>query len=234
MKIEVLFPELCYLYGDRGNTQYLKECLKNAEFIETSLNDTPAFVNDNISLIFMCSMTEKGQEKAIEKLLNYKNRIEELIQNNTCFLLTGNSFEIFNKYIETEDGEKIEGLGLLDFYSKRYIPKRFNSLFLGEFNNYEIVGYTSRFTHTYGNNDKNYLFKVKKGAGINEESKYEGIRRNNLFATYLLGPFLIQNPKFTQELLELMGSKEKLVFKDEMMKAYEMRAQEYNKNIELN
>lgn len=234
MKIEILFPELCYLYGDRGNITYLKACLKKAEFIETSLNDTPAFIDNNVSLIFMCSMTEKGQEKAIEKLSKYKEKIKELIENNTCFLLTGNSFEVFNKYIETEDGEKINGLGILDFYSKRYIPKRFNSLFLGEFNNYPIVGYTSRFSHTYGNEYKDYLFKVKKGIGINEESEYEGIRVNNLFATYLLGPILIQNPKFTEELLKLMGSKEKLQFKDEVIEAYKVRVQEYNENIELN
>ena len=26
MKIEILYPELCTLYGDKGNMQYLKLC----------------------------------------------------------------------------------------------------------------------------------------------------------------------------------------------------------------
>ena len=36
-------------------------------------------------------------------------------------------------YIETPDGKKIEGLGIVGFYAKRTIPKRNNSLFLGKF-----------------------------------------------------------------------------------------------------
>ena len=234
MKIEILFPELCYLYGDIGNIKYLKECLKNYEFIETGVKDTPAFVNDEVSLVYMGSMTENGQERAINILLPYKEKIQELVNKGTCFLLVGNSFEIFNKYIETENENKIEGLGILDFYTKRFIPKRFNSLFLGEYNNYDIVGYTSRFTHTYGDNSKNYLFKVKKGLGLNEESEYEGIRVNNLFATYLLGPLLIQNPKFTKELLKILGEDIELPYKDEIFKAYEVRVDEFKSDIELN
>jgi len=234
MKVEILFPDLCYLYGDKGNIRYLKECMKDAEFIETSLNEMPAFVNEDVSLIYMCSMTEKGQERAIERLLKYKERIQELINKGVCFLLTGNSFEIFNKYIEDENGRKIEGLGILNYYSKRYIPKRFNSLFLGEFEDFEIVGYTSRFSHTYGESDDNYLFKVTKGLGINEQSKYEGIRVNNLFASYLLGPLLIQNPKFTKYILNTIKSNEKLAFEKEIMNAYEIRLKELKIDFEFN
>ena len=234
MKIEILFPELCNLYGDRGNIKYLKECIKDAEVIKTSLNDEPAFVNEEVSLIFMCSMTEKSQERIIEKLLKYKEKLNELINNGTCFLLTGNSFEIFGNYIETEDKRKIEGLGLLNCYSKRYIPNRFNSLFLGQYKDYNIVGYTSRFSHTFFDNTPECLFKVTKGLGINPEADYEGFRVNNLFATYLLGPLLVENPNFTKELLELIGVKDaKLAFEKEIFEAYKIRENEYQKDIKL-
>ena len=36
MKIEILFPEICNLFGDMGNMKYLKKCLPNAEFISTA------------------------------------------------------------------------------------------------------------------------------------------------------------------------------------------------------
>ena len=40
MKIEILYPELCTLYGDKGNMQYLKLCLPDAEFVcEASVFD---------------------------------------------------------------------------------------------------------------------------------------------------------------------------------------------------
>ena len=35
MKIEILFPEFCNLFGDMSNMRYLKKCLPCAEFIET-------------------------------------------------------------------------------------------------------------------------------------------------------------------------------------------------------
>ncbi len=233
MKIEILFKEACNLYGDIGNITYLKSCLPKAKFIETSLNDEPAFIKEKVDLIYMSSMTEKNQELIIKKLLPYKNKIKELIDNGTIFLLVGNSFEMFLNYIETEDNKKIEGLRLLNFYAKRSFSKRFNSLFVGSFNKIKIVGYTSRFTHTYGDNSKNYLFKVDKGLGLNENSIYEGIRVNNLFATYMLGPLLISNPLFTKYIISLLGSKNEIAFKKDVMTAYKVRLEEYQKDIEL-
>ena len=43
MKIEILFPEVCNLFGDMFNMKYLKMCLPDAEFIETALDDVPTF-----------------------------------------------------------------------------------------------------------------------------------------------------------------------------------------------
>lgn len=219
MKIEILYPELCNLYGDCGNVKYLKENLPKAKFIYTELNDKPYFVENDIDLIYMGSMTEKSQERIISKLKPYKTRIKELIDNNKIFLLFGNSFEIFNNYIIDSDN-KINGLGILNFYSKRNLKQRHNSLFIGTFENKEIVGYTSRFSHTYGDNSQNYLFQVKKGTGINEETNYEGIRINNLFASYLLGPLLVNNPEFMEYILKLLGIK-KLKYKNIAKKVHQ-------------
>ena len=47
MKIEILYSELCCLYGDKGNTLFLKQCLPEAEFIETTLNAKPAGCRSN-------------------------------------------------------------------------------------------------------------------------------------------------------------------------------------------
>ena len=50
MNIEILYPELCTLYGDKGNMQYLKLCLPDAEFVETTLNAKPLFLTEDIDL----------------------------------------------------------------------------------------------------------------------------------------------------------------------------------------
>ena len=58
----------------------------------------------------MGAMTERTQEKVIKKLMPYKEKINELIEKGVVFLCTGNALEIFGKYIENEDGSKIDAL----------------------------------------------------------------------------------------------------------------------------
>ena len=171
MKIEILYPEIANLNGDMANMKYLKRCLPQAQLIETSLDQEPAFNSENVSLIYMGSLSEKSQEIVIEKLKPYKNKIEELIEKEQVFLFTGNSIEIFGKYIENEDGTKVEALGIFDVYSKRDMLHRHNSFFLGKYEqDLEIVGFKSQFTMMYGDNSKNSFIKVEKGIGINKES----------------------------------------------------------------
>lgn len=225
--IEILFPEFCNLYGDISNMKYLKKCIPEANFIETSFNEEPTFIKNNVDLIYMGPMTEKMQEKVIEKLKPYKQRIEELIEKNVVFLITGNALEIFGKYIENEDGSKIEALGIFDIYAKRNMMKRHNSNFVGRYEDIEIVGFKSQFTQGYGNNEENYFANVEKGIGLNPESSLEGIQKNNFIATYIIGPILILNPEFTRKVLQKIGIEEpKIAFEEDVKKAYEQRLKE--------
>lgn len=228
--IEILFPEFCNLYGDISNMKYLQKCIPEANFIQTSFNEEPTFVKNNVDLIYMGPMTEKMQEKVIEKLKPYKQRIEELIEKNVVFLITGNALEIFGKYIENEDSSKIEALGIFDTYAKRNMMKRHNSNFIGKYEDIELVGFKSQFTQSYGNNKENYLFDVEKGIGINPESMLEGLQKNNFLATYLIGPILILNPQFTKKVLEKMGIENpSIAFEEDVKKAYGQRLKELKK-----
>ena len=51
--VESLFPEIANLFGDRMNIHYLKECMAEAEFIDTSLTDQPAFLSAGIYPVFL-------------------------------------------------------------------------------------------------------------------------------------------------------------------------------------
>ncbi len=228
MKIEVLFPEFCNLFGDISNMKYLKKCIPDAEFYETSFDEIPRFVNENINLIYLGPMTEKMQEKVIKKLMGYKEKIQELINSNVCFLLTGNSFEIFGKYIQNEDESKIDGLGIVNTYAKRDMMHRFNDMILGTFENIKMVGFKNQFTKSYGEIENNYFIQTTMGEGLNETTKLEGIKINNFIGTYLLGPILILNPLFTKYLLEKMGVENpKLAYEKEIMESYNQRLKEF-------
>jgi len=130
MNIEILYPEYCNLYGDTGNITFLKECLPDANFIYTSLNEEPRFCKSKVDLIYIGPVTESAQEEIITLLMPYREKIEEQIDNNVIFLVTGNAGEIFGNYIEKTDGSKIPALGIFDIYSKRGDNDRFNELTL--------------------------------------------------------------------------------------------------------
>ena len=198
MKIEILFPEISNIYGDTGNISYLKKCIPGVEIIKTNLGSKPSFLVDKIDLVYLGSMTEKMQEKAIENLIKYKDEIKQKIDEKQAILLTGNASEIIGKHIENEDGTKVEGLDFANIYAKRDMMHRYNTLVLAEFENIKLVGFKSQFSQIYGENENNYFAKIIRGTGINKESKLEGIRINNLIATTILGPILVLNPLFTK------------------------------------
>ena len=229
MKIEILFPEFCNLFGDMYNMKYLKKCMPDAEFIETALDEVPTFVNEDVNLIYLGPMTENTQEKVISKLLPYKNRIEELIEKNVVFLFTGNAIEVLGKYIENEDGSKIEGLGIFNVFAKRDMMHRHNSYMVGKFEDIEVIGFKSQFTMMHGDNSNSYFLEVEKGIGINKESKLEGIKKNNFIGTYVIGPILILNPLFTKKLMKMMGEEKKVALEEDVMAAYEARLKEFRK-----
>lgn len=230
LKIEVLFPEFCNLYGDISNIKYLKKCLPNAKFYETAFDEELIFIKEKVNFIYLGPMTEKMQEKVINKLKPYKERIKELIDENVVFLVTGNAVEIFGKYIENEDGTKIEALDIFDIYAKRDMLHRHNSIFIGNWEDIEVVGFKSQFTFAYGNNENDYFAKVEKGIGLNKESKLEGIQKNNFIGTYLLGPILILNPMFTKKIIEKMGIEDvKVAFEEDTIAAYNQRLNEFEK-----
>ena len=81
MKIEVLFPEICNLYGDLFNIKYLKDCLPEAEIVNTGLKEQPLFLTEKPDLIYMGTTTEQGQIMAIEALSKYKERIHRWIED---------------------------------------------------------------------------------------------------------------------------------------------------------
>lgn len=228
VKIEVLFPEICNLFGNMYNIKYLQQSIKDVQIINTSLTEEPKFVTEEIDMVYMAPMTERSQEMVIEKLKPYKEKIKEKIQDNKLFLMIGNALEIFGDYIENEDGSRIEGLGITNLYAKRDMMNRYNSLFLGNIEDIKIIGFKSQFSMSYGDNNDKYAFDVVRGDGINKESKLEGIRINNFIGTYVLGPILVLNPLFTKYILKIMGAQTiELAFEEEAINCYNVRLKEF-------
>lgn len=232
MTIEVLYPEICCLFGDKANARYLAAALPDAEFVYTALNEEPRFVREDVDMLYLASMSESSQQLVTDALAPHKARLAALIEAGCVMLATGNAFEIFGEKIVTETEAELPGLGLVPIYTRRHIPRRSNSLFLGAWGDTTIVGYTSRFAESTYLDGAEPLFTVEKGYGMNETEKREGVRKNNFFGTHLLGPLLIQNPGFTLALETLLGVEAPtLPWEAEVREAYDIRLAEFRRDI---
>lgn len=232
MKIEILFPEFCNLFGDTYNMIYLEKTLTDAEFIRTPIGGAVRFTEEPVDLVYMGPMTERMQERVIEKLRPLKAKIQAAIDRGTVFLFTGNALEVFGDYIENEDGSRIECLGLYRLFAKRDMMHRHNSDFEGTFEGETVMGFKTQFTMAYTPDESLGLFKKVKGVGLNRKAAWEGIRLHNFFGTYLVGPILVMNPPFTKYLLRLLGAGDvPLAFEKENMEAYAQRKKDFAEKV---
>ena len=227
MKLEYLYPELGNLYGDSANMRYLRKCLPEAEYVETHIGETPAFVSDpEISFIYSGPMTERGQGIALEELRPYASDLSARLSGGLHGLFTGNSMELLGKRIVAED-VALEGLGIVELQSRRDLKNRYNGFFLGNVDGIEITAFNSRFSHSIPGAGLSGFAKVTRGIGLDPDCAYEGYRFGNFIGTYLLGPLLVLNPLFTQRLLDSLGSKAQPAFFIEALQAYDARLTEF-------
>ncbi|MGN1399480.1 MAG: hypothetical protein ACI4WG_05735 [Erysipelotrichaceae bacterium] len=226
MVVEILYPDICNFYGDRGNIIFLKENLSDSTIIETKVNDVPYFSNHEVDLIYLGSCSEAKQPMIIDRLKAYRDRLVQLINQDKLFLLTGNGLEIFAQNIYEDDKIVTTGLSILAVDVYRNYQKRINSLFKGKFQDLTIVGFQSQFD-VY-KSEMPPLFELKKGykSFLNENS--EGIRYKNLYATTVLGPILVLNPLFSQSILNL----KELKYQDQLMLAYQNRLADFDRVLE--
>ena len=169
---------------------------------------------------------------SLKEACNFTDELNKLIfEKNAVVLLTGNSMSLFGKKIVKENGEEMEGLSILDIetYETYNTPTMQDCVFDCELTNSKIVGFINRATKIISNEKP--LFKVIKGVGNSPDDKFEGMQKNNLFATHLIGPVLAKNPDFLELIVKKLANKTKefaysAMKLDDMQEAYEVTLEE--------
>ena len=196
MKINILhlYPDLLNLYGESGNIKILKNYL---EFNKIKVNIKECSINDvidlkNIDLIYVGMGTEDNQSICIKHIVKYKLELEDYIENKGFVLSTGNSIELFGKYIKND--KKIKTLGIFDYYSE--VEEVVDQpLYKCDFINEKVIGFINKRSKI-SNIDNHYLFINERPTS--EDNLYEGYHYKNFYGTYLLGPLLVRNPSFLE------------------------------------
>ncbi len=205
MKIVIayLYYDLLNLYGESGNLKMLKNHLESQgiEVIVNFLTIDDELDFKKYDLVLMSAGTENNQRLALHHLIKYKDDINESIKNGKFFLITGNAIDLFGKYIMTKSNKRIECLNSFDYVVQESEKRIVNdALFLNKETNDYVIGFQNQ--SSIMSNHKNALFEVLVGTGASNNSKDEGIHYNNFYGTYLIGPLLVRNPKFTEEFIK--------------------------------
>ena len=230
IKIAHLYYDLLNLYGEQGNILALTNAFNKQKINVTvdllSIEDNKKF--NKYDIIYIGSGSEENLLLALNDLKKDTQEIKEYIKKDKYFISTGNSKDLFGKFIQINNS-KYKALNIFDYYSKQNPVRIVGESIMGFKDLPPIVGFQNRACVMQ--NNYNHLFSVINGYADNYKSSYEGYRENNFLATYLIGPLLIRNPHFTDYIVKDILIKKKIKFK-EITDTYEYKAyQEYINNF---
>jgi lipid II isoglutaminyl synthase (glutamine-hydrolysing) len=205
-----LYPDLLNVYGDVGNILILKHRAEqrgiNVNIINTSLNDN--FDAENTDILFFGGGQDFEQSIVSSDLKTIKKpSLQKYIEDEKVVIAICGGYQLLGKYYIAPNGEKIEGLGILDIYTEggdtRFIG---NTVIYNEEFNETYVGFENHSGRTYTNRLKP-LGKCLHGYGNNGEDGNEGCIYKNTFCSYFHGSLLSKNPDLADRFLTLALSK---------------------------
>jgi lipid II isoglutaminyl synthase (glutamine-hydrolysing) len=205
-----LYPDLLNVYGDVGNILILKHRAEQrgikVNIINTSLNDN--FDAENTDILFFGGGQDFEQSIVSNDLKTIKKpSLQKYIEDEKVVIAICGGYQLLGKYYIAPNGEKIEGLGILDIYTEggdtRFIG---NTVIYNEDFNETYVGFENHSGRTYTNGLKP-LGKCIHGYGNNGEDGNEGCIYKNTFCSYFHGSLLSKNPDLADRFLTLALSK---------------------------
>lgn len=151
-----LYPDLLNVYGDLGNVLILKHraALRGIDvnIINSSLGEN--IDKETVDIIFFGG-GQDYEQSIVSKDLNEvkKEAMIDYIEEGKVLLAICGGYQLLGKYYTAPNGEKIDGLGILDLYTEggdtRFIG---NTEIYNENFNETYVGFENHSGRTYINN----------------------------------------------------------------------------------
>ncbi|MCY6484550.1 type 1 glutamine amidotransferase [Clostridium aestuarii] len=199
-----MYPDLLNVYGDIGNILILKYRAEKrgikTNILNLSINDK--FDSSKYDIVFFGGGQDYEQSIVSDDLKKHKkDEIVKYIESNKVFLSICGGYQLLGKYYVTPEGKELEGLNILDIYTKSS-EKRFigNTIIYNKDFNETYVGFENHSGKTYIGSLKP-LGRVITGYGNNGEDGHEGCIYKNTFCTYFHGSLLSKNPELADRLL---------------------------------
>lgn len=196
-----LYASEMNIYGDNGNILVLQKRLEwrgyRVKVHNIGVGDK---IPSNTDIIFGGGGQDSGQSKIAGDLSTRKNQLTSMRDNGVVMLMICGMYQLFGHYFQTNDNQKIPGLGILDVHTiagqERIIGNIISKTDWGS-----AIGYENHSGRTYLGDSVNQLGVASPGQGNNGEDGTEGAVQQNVFGSYLHGPMLAKSPKFADELI---------------------------------
>lgn len=234
IKVLHLYHDILNLYGDYGNVAVLKKHIEDQGNTVTldkkSIGEE--YDPNNYNFVYIGAGTERNLDRVLKDIKLHNEQFKKYIDDRKYILATGNSFEMFGKKIEEE-----EGLNIFDYEVQRDKDRKTSDvIYSSEYLKDKVVGFVNKSTRVYHN--MNPFFKVEFGIGENEKNDYEGVKYKNFYGTHISGPILARNPELLQALVIGMCKDLSRDFKPKKFdytneqKSYELVLEELTKRAE--
>ncbi|MEM8641776.1 MAG: type 1 glutamine amidotransferase [Cyanobacteria bacterium P01_G01_bin.54] len=223
LRIGWLYPTLMSTYGDRGNVICLERRAQQRGIgveIVPLAQDTDAATFATVDLVVGGGAQDRQQEIVMRDLQGAKaETLRSQLEAGVPGVFTCGSPQLLGHYYEPGEGQRIEGLGLLDLVTKHpglNVPRCIGNVvfeltatplvddlktLLPEGVPPIAIGFENHGGRTYLGQVQP-LGKVIKGYGNNGEDGWEGAFHRHAIATYSHGPLLPKNPFLADWLLQ--------------------------------
>ena len=205
--VDVLYPDLLNLYGDRGNARALvRRCEArgiSAAVRQVDIGDE--WDDASCDIVLVGGGQDREQRRVEADLLRRGQQLRDWRDSGGAALAVCGGYQLFGRSYRGIDGEVMEGVGVFDAVSVHPGPDvtrcvgNVAALWEGE----TLVGFENHGGRTYLNAGQERLAEVVVGFGNNGGDGGEGARAGNCFGTYLHGAVLPNNPRLADRLISL-------------------------------
>ena len=198
-----LYPSEMNIYGDWGNTLTLKRRLEWRGYKVELLEHHPGgtFPMD-VDIITGGGGQDSGQDKIKDDLLKIGPSLQKLADEEVPMLMICGLYQLFGRFFQTKDGDKIEGIGIFKAETFGGPVRLIGNIVTKNHEFGEIIGYENHSGLTRLDEDQASLGTVIKGEGNNGQDGTEGARYKNVIGSYLHGSLLPKNPRLADFLIE--------------------------------
>lgn len=198
-----LYPNELNTYGDHGNRVALMRRIEWHGFKSVVHYHHPGgTLPDQVDVVLGGGGQDSAQADVQADILRIGSKLHDLSGNNVPMVLICGTYQLFGHRFVTHNGQEVKGIGIFDVETFGGEKRMIGNLMVKS--DYGVLfGFENHSGQTILGKNQMPLGKVMRGNGNNGKDKTEGARTNNVFGTYMHGPFLPNNPHFCDELIKL-------------------------------